>query len=151
MRENWITDAMTTSGGIVELCEMRLACAEGRGIVTLRVTDRRVPEHLRVCVACSEEAVQRYANLELVGARARERDRQIREIKKLTRDEIKDILLVAAAAPNGCRFSEVRDQHGFGDAEGRKAVLDLESEGLIYREPRMARLKDATLHYPDDF
>jgi hypothetical protein len=151
MKESWFTEIMATSGVVSELCELREACNEGRGVISLRITNRKVPEHIRVCVACADAALARYDNIEAVGAKARERDKQIRESRQWTRSEIEDILLVAAADPKGCKFAEVRDAHGFSDADGRRVVLDLESKGLLYREPDMARLRDATLHYPDEF
>lgn len=150
--ENWLIEGLVAGAETVGLCEMRLVCVEGMALVPIRLTDRRVAEHMRVCIACADEAKARYNNVEIIGEAARARYQRINAVKKrLTREEIKDIILVAAAKPEGCRYAKVREEHGFSDQDGRKAVVALEAEGLLIREPETARLRDATLHYPDDF
>lgn len=150
--ENWLIDGLVANSETIGLCEMRLVCIEGMAVVPIRLTDRRVSESMNVCVACASEARARYGNVEIVGEHTQKRRRNaIKPKTRLTRDAIKDIILVAAARPEGCRYAQLRDEHGFTDSEGRKAVLDLETEGLLIREPELARLKDATLHYPDEF
>ena len=150
--ENWLIEGLVAGAEGTGLCEMRLVCIEGLAVVPIRLTDRRVAEHMKVCVACADEAAIRYENVEIIGDSARKRYRQIGKPKRrMTREEVKDAILVASAQPKGCRFSQVRDAHGFSDSDGRKAVFELESDGLLIREPAMARLRDATLHYPDEF
>lgn len=150
--ENWLIDGLVAGGETIGLCDMRLVCVEGMAVVPIRLTDRRVSEAMNVCVACANEARARYNNVEIVGEHTQKRRKpEIKQKVRLTRDMIKDIILVAAARPEGCRYSQIRDEHGFPDTEGRKAVIDLETDGLLIREPPLARLKDATLHYPDEF
>jgi len=151
-QENWLVEGLVANAEIVGLCEMRLVCIEGLAVVPIRLTDRRVAEHMRVCIACADEAKRRYENVEIIGEAARKRYKKVSgRRKRLTREEIKDIILVAAASPDGCRYAQIREQHGFSDTDGRKAVIALEADGLLIREPEMARLRDATLHYPDEF